>query len=356
VQWFQMCRMVCPKVFIIILNWNGLKDTLECLESVYKLDYPNFEVIVVDNGSADNSLTVIRENYRQVMMIESKENLGYTGGNNVGMSYAMQNGADYMWLLNNDTIVEADTLSKLVSTAESSPEVGIISPIIYYYDQPDKIQFWGDYLDWKKFEVLKVENLESWDDINEMHGKTISLWGTALLIKRDIIEKLGYLNSKYFAYHEDCEYSIRVAKAGYKCIIEPEAKLYHKDSRSTGSRKTPFQVYFRVRNYYFLWMENVEGLTRLTYFRKFLAESISYAGFLMGEKLDESADACFDGAWCAIRNIGGPWSGKIKMPYLMKKIFSWHPYFWANLIRGKFMNVAFEILKRAKIRVLKIIA
>lgn len=110
--------MKYPKVFIIIVNWNGLKDTLECLQSVFKQDYPNFEVIMVDNGSKDNSVQVIRNAYPQIILIENKENLGYTGGNNVGMHYAVNSGSDYVWLLNNDTVVEPDTLSKLVAAAK----------------------------------------------------------------------------------------------------------------------------------------------------------------------------------------------------------------------------------------------
>lgn len=104
--------MYYPKVYIIILNWNGLKDTLECLESVFKLDYLNFEVIVVDNGSTDDSVNVILKTYPQVRLIENRENLGYTGGNNIGMRYAIERDADYIWLLNNDTIVEEDTLGE----------------------------------------------------------------------------------------------------------------------------------------------------------------------------------------------------------------------------------------------------
>lgn len=103
-----------PKVYVIILNWNGLEDTLECLGSVFQMDYQNFEVLVVDNGSKDNSINFIKTKYPQVVLIENKENLGYTGGNNIGMRYALNNGADYVWLVNNDTVVMVDTLSKLI--------------------------------------------------------------------------------------------------------------------------------------------------------------------------------------------------------------------------------------------------
>ena len=115
-----MDRTELPLIYIIILNWNGLQDTLECLGSILKMDYPNFRVVVVDNNSTDNSVDIIRKAHPQVSLIENKENLGYTGGNNTAMRYAMQHSADYVWLLNNDTTVEADTLSKLVFAAEES--------------------------------------------------------------------------------------------------------------------------------------------------------------------------------------------------------------------------------------------
>jgi hypothetical protein len=341
-----------PKVFIIILNWNGLEDTLECLGSVLKLAYPNFEVIVVDNGSMDNSVEVIRSTYPQVTLIENKENLGYTGGNNIAMRYAMDHGADYMWLLNNDTIVEPDTLSKIVDTAESDPKIGLVSPVIYYYGEPDKIQFCGSYVDYDNFSIRHAESIESWREMNTR--QIVSLWGTALLVKSNAVKKIGYLNEKYFAYHEDGEYSIRAFKAGYRNIVQQEARVYHKDSRSTGSSRAPMQVFLRVRNLYFLWMDSLNGLRKVRYFRRFLANIISYTAALRSEHLVEAADACLDGAWAGIRGIGGPWDRATKMPRVLKKTFyflcSWHPYFWASLLRGEFLNIFSEARKRVKLR------
>lgn len=342
-----------PKVFIIILNWNGLKDTLECLESVFKLDYPDFEVVVVDNGSIDDSVGVIRKAYPEATLIENKENLGYTGGNNVAMRYAMEHSADYMWLLNNDTVVEPDTLSKIVAAAEGRPEIGLVSPVICYYDEPDKIQFCGSYVDYAVFGIFHAEDIESFHEMSR--GHSISLWGTALLIKSNVVKQIGYLNSKYFAYHEDCEYCIRAAKAGYTSVLEPRAAVYHKDSRSTGSPRAPLQVFLRVRNMYFLWMSNLKGFDRLTFFRKYIAHVITYGASLREQKLAKSVDACLDGVWAGLRGIGGPWNKDIKMPRWLKRIFyglsSWHPYFWASLLRGDFLNLASEVLKRTKSKI-----
>jgi GT2 family glycosyltransferase len=344
-----------PGVLITILNWNGLQDTLECLESVFKMDYPNFKVLVVDNGSTDNSGEVIRNRYPQVALIENEENLGFTGGNNVGMQYAMKNGFRYVWLLNNDTTVEFDTLSHLVATAESRPKIGLVSPVIYYYDEPHKIQFCGSYIDWENHGNPHAESLESWKEMNE--AQTVSLWGTALFIKSDVIKQIGYLDTKYFAYHEDCDYCIRATKAGYHCVLEPHAKVYHKDSRSTSNHTASLRIFLMVRNLYFLWMSHLKGLDKLVYFTEFIARVIS-SGARLREKGTECIDACFDGAWSAIRGIDGPCDKTVKMPSWLKMIFvflsSWHPYFWGSLIKGDFVNIFSEAFKRTKAKISKI--
>ena len=226
---------ISPKIYIIILNWKGLDDTLECLGTIAKLDYQNHHVVVIDNGSSDNSGAIIQEKYPMVDMIHNTQNLGFTGGNNQGIQYAMDREADYVWLLNNDTIAEPDSLRLLVEAAESSKDIGLVSPLIHYYHEPERIQYCGSYTDWNR---LIFRNR----DYNQIPlGKHLIEnelnWGTALLIKRDVIEKVGYLNNKYFAYNEDYEYSFRAIKAGYRSVIHLYARIYHKDSWSTGHRK-----------------------------------------------------------------------------------------------------------------------
>lgn len=347
-------NMKFPLVYIIILNWNGLQDTLECLESVFKLDYSNFKVVVVDNDSVDDSVTAIRKACLQVTLIKNIKNLGYTGGNNVAMRYAMEHGADYMWLLNNDTVVETNTLRKLVDTAENSSEIGMVSPVIYFFES-EKIQFFGSYIDWAVPEILLFTNYSSLEQ--EQKCKSISLWGTALLIKRSVVEKIGYLEDKYFAYHEDEEYSIRANKAGFRNMVQPQATIYHKNSRSTVSALSPMQTFLRVRNKYFLWMDHLQGIKRVNYLRHYLGYSIGYAGTLKKENLNRSVEACFGGVWAAFHGIGGPWDETIKMPIWLKKIFicfcSWHPYFWVSLLKGDFFYIVSDVYKRTKKNLLK---
>jgi GT2 family glycosyltransferase len=269
-------------------------------------------------------------------------------GNNVGIRYALDMNADYIFCLNNDTVVAKDTLTKLVNTLLHYPKIGLISPLIYFYDNPGEIQFCGSYVDWENKSIIKLNNL---DEITD--DMSISLWGTALLIRREVIEHVGYLNEKYFAYHEDEEYSMRVLKAGFQNSVHPDAKIYHKNSRSTGSNDAPMQVFLRSRNLYFLWMDALKGMERIFQIRRYLAYVISYGGSLRQKNLPDAVEACLDGVWHAFRGAGGPRNPEITMPIPLRKmfhfLFSWHPYFWADLLRGDFTEIASNMRKRTRV-------
>lgn len=337
-----------PRVGIVVLNWNGLEDTLECIDSLVRSDYPNFHVIVVDNGSTDGSPEGILDRHPGVHLIRNGRNLGFAGGNNVGIRAARETGADWVWLLNNDTIVETNTLSQLVSSSVESTEIALASPVIRFYDERETIQFCGSYIDWKKKRIVLMKNIPS--DIDE--NTPVCLWGTALLINGSSIDKIGLLNEKYFAYHEDEEYSMRAIRAGFRNIVVPQATIYHKNSRSTGSNDAPFQVFLRSRNRYFLWMDALEGVHRIFHIPRYLADIISYGGSLREKKLAEAVEACLDGVWHAFRGAGGPRNPEITMPIPLRKmfrfLFSWHPYFWASLLRGDYSGIASDIGKRMR--------
>jgi len=322
------------KVYIIILNWNGLKDTIECLDSVYKLHYPDFHVIVVDNGSSDCSVETISREFPQIILIENNKNLGFTGGNNVGMHRAMQLGADYVWLLNNDTVVDPDSLARLIDEAEMSPQTGLVSPVVHYYDTPEKIQFMGAYADFEHFTNTNVVDAKELEDPSVQ--RNLVLWGTALLIKREVIEAIGYLAEKYFAYVEDCDYSYRALSANFLAKVRLDAQIFHKGSKSTG-RHSPVQVFLGTRNMYFLWKDHTQGLRRICLPGNYLGMVINYAKCLADEGNEKGFDACLNGYWAAIRGVGGGYDPTIIIPSYLKLIFcflvSWYPYFWVHLLR-----------------------
>ncbi len=349
-----MKQIDCKKVSIIILSWNGLNDTIECLKSVKKIDYPNYETIVVDNGSTDGSQEKIKKLFSEVTLLCNGENLGFAGGNNVGIRHAMKNGAQYIWLLNNDTVVESDTLCKLVSVGEKLPQLGLLSPVIYHYSDPSKIQYCGSFFNFDDFSYTNIKNL---DEIKAIPKMNSFLWGTALLIKRKVIENIGYLNEKYFAYHEDAEYSMRALRVGYLNKVEVSSKIFHKNYGANERGFINFaQHYFfyMTRNKYWLWKDIINGkLRKALFLRRYLVSTIKSIGSYKKLRHYEIADAYIDGMYCALRDIGGYWDKNIKMPALFKKIIYWHTYFWADLLGGNFKKIMVESFYRLKKQLFK---
>jgi len=226
-----------PKVSIIILNWNGLEDTIECLESLKKITYPNYEVIVVDNGSEGNDAQVLREKFGDyIHLIQNDRNYGFAEGNNIGMRYAINSGAQYMLLLNNDTVVDTDFLTELVKNAEVDAMIGIVGPKIYYYDfegKNDIIWSAGGKIHWWRLQVYHHIGLN--DNDLPKYQNTISVdWvtGAAMMIKSSTIEQLSFLNSGYFFGMEDVEYCIKARKRDYGVVYVPSARIWHKVSAS----------------------------------------------------------------------------------------------------------------------------
>ena len=246
--------MFYPKVFIIILNWNGLQDTLACLESVRALSYPNYETVVVDNGSVDSPVGAITDAYPEVTVILNGENLGYSGGNNAGIRYALGEQADYIWLLNNDTVVEAEALTALVTEAEEAPDIGIAGSKIYYFDCPKKIWFAGSHIDWWRgftgHDGMGMMDLGQYDSIREVDRVT----GCSMLVKREVCERVGILDESFFLYVEEVDWCVRARKAGFKCVYVPSSIVHHKISASAskaGIWDTVF-AYYNTRNFLYL--------------------------------------------------------------------------------------------------------
>ena len=336
------------KVSIIVLNWNRLKDTVECLESIRQSDYTNYEIIVVDNASSDGSPKVIKEQFPGVIVIENKENTGFTGGNNIGIRRALECKADYVWLLNNDAVIKKDTIRILVQSLESDPRIGMASPLIYFYANADKLQFCGAFFDNKDYRIRHLKELK---EINALPEKDICLWGTALFIRREVIEKIGVFNEKYFAYHEDAEYSRRVIKGGYINHIEVSTIIYHKAHYhdQLGDRAFPPYVYFyMVRNWYWLWNDTISGFKKVTFLRSYLTSSLGTIGDCKAISYDGAISACFDGMYAAFHNKGGKYVGPQKGSTFLRKLILKHPYFWAYLLDLKFKDLVMRAYGRKK--------
>ncbi len=237
-----------PSVYIIVLNWNGKNDTLECLHSLQQVTYPNFRVVVVDNASSDCSVDAIREKFPSVQIISNKENLRFAGGNNVGIRYALDYGADYVLLLNNDTVVDKEFLTEMVAIADQSARMGMIGPKIYYYSEPKKIWYAGGRIEWWKGWVshIGIRELDGgqYDAITEVDYLT----GCCMLVKREVIEKVGILDESFYIYGEDADWCIRASRAGYKLMYVPSSMVWHKLSASIGGHLSWFKNWNKLKS------------------------------------------------------------------------------------------------------------
>ena len=237
-----------PHVVIIVLNWNRKEDTLATIESLAEVTYPNFETVVVDNGSSDDSVAAVRTRFPELEVIETGENLGFAQGNNVGLRHARQRGADYALLLNNDVTVAPDFLNHLLKVIDADPSIGVVGPTIYYFDLPDTIWSAGGRIDWtsgKSF-MLGIDERPGDDEYITREVDFVS--GCALLARISALEKAGDLDARFFMYYEETEWCVRIRRAGYRILHVPQAKIWHKIQPSDGRADSPAVHYYMVRN------------------------------------------------------------------------------------------------------------
>jgi len=288
--------MIFPKVYIVILNYNGWQDTIECLESVLKNNYTHFQVIVVDNDSPNDSIKYIQSWARgevfhvlhddnvlkplsspslskpvpfkfytkdealhvgtsekndmltnELILIQSGENRGFSAGYNVGIAFAMQkNDAEYVMILNNDTVVEKDFLSPLVKKAMEDNACGIVGPKIMHYEYPENIFSNGAYFTpW----TSHIKFLHSGQkDKGQCASEVSFLSGAAWFMPLKTIREIGLLDEKYFMYMEDVDYTQQVRHAGKKLCVASKSKIYHKGAQSSGGGNSDFSVYWISKN------------------------------------------------------------------------------------------------------------
>jgi GT2 family glycosyltransferase len=240
--------MSSPLVYIVVLTWNGKEDTLECLRSLQAVTYANFRILVIDNASADGTSEEVQKFLPNIEVMSNETNLRFAGGNNVGIRYAIGKNADYILLLNNDTVVEKEFLSELIATAECDPEIGMVGAKIYYHDDPTRIWFAGGMIEWWKGWISHVGLRQLDQGQFESVEETDYITGCCLLVKRQVIEKIGILDESYFMYGEDADWCIRAQRAGYKLTVQPKAKVWHKLSVSSGGHLSWFKNWNKLKS------------------------------------------------------------------------------------------------------------
>ncbi|CAN5159540.1 glycosyltransferase family 2 protein [soil metagenome] len=290
-----------PRVYVVIVNWNGWADTIECLESVFRQHYMNFQVVICDNDSADHSLARIRawadgelnvqpaisnplqrlswppvpkpiprveydRAYAEagglrrgpepkLVLVETGANLGFAGGNNVGLRYALkQDDAAYVWLLNNDTVVDQEALAAAVLVAERDDSIGMVGAKLLFYDRPGTIQAvaGGKIIPWQGMIRLlgrEEEDRGQWSDTVTPDYIT----GASLLVKADVVRTIGLLDEQYFMYAEELDWCLRARKASWRLIYSPGSSIWHKEGKSVRYR-SPLHDFYAVRST-LLWVK-----------------------------------------------------------------------------------------------------
>lgn len=239
-----------PKVSIVILNWNGKDDTLKCLQSLKNITYLNYEIILVDNDSSDGSVELFHKIYPEIEIISNKQNLGFAGGNNVGIRYVMNRGTDYFLLLNNDTIVDKSFLTELIRVAESDPETTIVQSKILTFEGDVEYTYYDKY--GATFsEIIKKDNFNRHNFQNPL---LFYPCGACMLIQKSFINE-NFFDEKLFAYYEDVDIGWQARLNNYKICYAPNSICYHKGSSSLKNNK-PRKMYLIWRNRFRVLMKN----------------------------------------------------------------------------------------------------
>jgi GT2 family glycosyltransferase len=226
-----------PKVFVVVLNYNGKASLLECLRSLHNCSYPNLEIIVVDNASNDGSLEIAKNTYGNLIYIKNSKNIGFSSGNNIGIRYALEKFGEYVFLLNNDAEVQKDTILDLVEFAQKDASLGIVSPIILN-KKDSGVWFAGGKIDWLKMRATHKNIVPA----KPMQIEYAS--GCAMLIKNIVFKKVGLFDEDYFLYYEDTDFSLKTLRNNFQIFLLPSAKISHwEHSNKNNPRKTYWLVF-----------------------------------------------------------------------------------------------------------------
>ena len=249
-----------PLVSIITINYNESAVTLDLLESLRKNTYPALEIIVVDNASPSDNPDVIAEHYPEVQLIKSDKNLGFAGGNNLGVKASR---GKYLLFINNDTVVPNGFIEPLVETLEKDAEIGMVSPKIKFHWDSSLIQYAG-YTPMSKWTIRNnsIGYHQKDDGMFDIPGETESIHGAAMMVPRTVVQKVGMMTEIYFLYYEEHDWAEMIKRAGYRVFYQPKSYILHKESLATG-KNSPLKTYYISRNRILFARRNFKGLSLL---------------------------------------------------------------------------------------------
>lgn len=266
--------MTPPPATFVVVNWNQRDLTLACLSSLRAQRYPAFDVVLVDNGSADGSVEAVRAAFPEVHVAPQAANLGIAAANNVGIRHALAGGAAYVFLLNNDTVVDPDMLSQLVAHAESDPRIGVTGPTMLYHDRPDVIWCTGNRIVPHDAGTVLLRNGAPAATVAGLPPEPVDYIATcAACIKRAVFDDVGLMDERYFIYYDETDWFARAAAQGWRFHYVPPARMWHKVSASM-PLASPGTTYYMTRNRYLFIRQSAHGPRRLRLLAVALAQDL----------------------------------------------------------------------------------
>jgi len=314
-----------PSVLVVILNWNSPGETMVAVASVLAMDYSNLSVAIIENGSSDDSVdklkTIVNE---RVQLVQSPINLGYTGGCNLGFDLALKSNADYVWLFNSDAITEANTLSSLVRIAEEHRDVGLLSPLIGASNDSQKLVNVAGTFDPQIPCCKWTKDLKTGQSWLMDHPERVILLGTALLVRVDLIRKIGGLDAALFAYWEDTDFSVRSINAGFRNVVDFNSIVYHTEKSASDAPHEikPHFWYYMARNEIYFWRKHLRGFSRIKVLWWQYTTQLKFLKRLKGNEL--SRQAILAGLWHGWLRKTGAYHNAMHMPSYASKLIEAH--------------------------------
>jgi GT2 family glycosyltransferase len=269
-----------PRVFVITLNWNNASDTIECVDSLKHADIAACDIIVVDNGSRDGSAETVRHAHPDVSLLEMSRNLGFAEGNNVGIQHALEKGADFVLLLNNDTIVDPGLIPAFLDAWQNLPSPGFLGARIYYHGDRDRIWLGMPHWNTATFQF----DFEGFDEVDDGRfgsepTEVSYACGCALFVGANVIRDIGPMDPRFFCYFEEVDWCFRGREKGFSSHVVPGAKVWHKVSVSSGGKASPAIRYYRTRNALLFARKHFPLGTRLAIFHHSANNALGHMGW-----------------------------------------------------------------------------
>jgi GT2 family glycosyltransferase len=294
-----------PLVYAVTVNWQRPDDTLECLVSLYTQDYPQLKVLVVDNGSQDGSVERFRERYPQAEILALPENLGFAGGYNRGIQTALERGAQFVFILNNDATVAPEAVRLLVESHR--PDIGLLAPLIFYTSAPDHVWSAGG-----RISRWTLEKDDRWTNRSDWQTWPASIeqdfvTGCSVLFPRATLLQVGAFDEAYRMYYEDMDLCYRVRKSSKRILLIPAAHAWHKVATSSGGRDSPQERYWMARSSVMFFRKHARGLQKaiIPIYRSLSAVKTTLKLLIQGRTA--SISAYWRGLWHGLTGRGGDW-------------------------------------------------